>query len=482
MRLFSLNDDVLLAIFANLHGEDALKVSLTSKRAYALAGPRIASRINCSSPGQLRRLHAYLLSVLPDGRPRARFMEYLVIETSTFENAENNLGDAAYYYGGDFSQAALLGDILLQAPNLRELFLEHFQSCLERDPRIGDAIRSLTGLVNLRLLTVSDSSLSVFESFRSDRLACLTLYYYVLDDFPLENGSKTLPPLILLLSSLHHLRIVELWSFDSTAESPSLARAEAPAIPTPSQSFPLIRYLRLSQSSVPALDLVELCPALSTLIVSFSWYAEPLALRAGPQWPPLRRLMVANLDDVRRFSARLRTLDGLMPVSVEDYSWLSELPTALSALPLVCLRLLVPDEQQRRWSQGFTSKGEGLAQLRQQEIDRLLTLGEGTDVDVDASVAALSVKEDDVVWEWDELRHLFVVRKQCWWRIVDGPRGRELVEIKEAEGEGAQRHIEAGAVDSAYLEGALASLHYDLAWMVTYWNSTPARRLVCYHE
>ncbi|KAI0715764.1 hypothetical protein C8T65DRAFT_707496 [Cerioporus squamosus] len=539
MSLFSLNDDVLLATFAHLYGDDALNVSLTSKRAYSLAGPRIASHINCSSPGQLRRLHAYLLSDLPDGTPRALFLEQFV-------DAEDK-GDSAYY-GDDFSQAELIGDILLQAPNLRELSFERFQPCLERDPRIGDAIRSLTSLVNLRLFTVSNSSLAVFDSFRSDRLARLTLSYYVSDDFPLENETKTLPPLISVLSSLPHLRIVKLWNFDPTA---GVARAETPSMLS-------LRYLRLSDTSVSALDLVELCPALSTLIVSFSWDAEPtVVVSEGPKWPPLRRLMVTDLEDVSRFSTRLRTVDQLQisrllrlwdtgfsefdpaqgpllellrrtsPVGlfvcvettceeedlwkelpravprlrslelqlegliapVENYSWLSRLPAALSALPLECLRVLVPEQKQRRWSQGFASKEEGIAQLRQQEIDRVTALaalaalppllvralpslrylavgdmapnmqllGDGTDVD--ASVIALGVKEEDVVGEWDELRQLSVIRKQCWWRVVDGPRGRELVEIEEAEGEEAQRQIEEFVIeDSARLEGALASL------------------------
>ncbi len=302
MSLFSLNDDVLLAIFANLHGEDALNVSLTSKRAYRLAGPRIAARINCSSPAELRRLHTYLLSDLPDDTPRARSLEHLVIDTSTFEAAEND--DDSSYYGDDFSQAKLIGDILLQARNLRELSFERFQPCLERDPRIGDAIRSLTSLVNVRLFTISDSSLSVFDSFRSDQLARLTLSYYVEDDFPLENQTKTLAPLISVLSSLNRLRIVKLWNFDPIA---SLAREVLPSMP----SLPSIRYLRLSDTSVPALDMVELCPALSTLIVSFSWEAEPMPVSEGPKWPPLRRLMVAELGDVLRFSTRLRTVDQL---------------------------------------------------------------------------------------------------------------------------------------------------------------------------
>ncbi|RDX43509.1 hypothetical protein OH76DRAFT_1487780 [Lentinus brumalis] len=537
MSLFSLNDDVLLAIFANLHGEDALNVSLTSKRAYRLAGPRIAARINCSSPAELRRLHTYLLSDLPDDTPRARSLEHLVIDTSTFEAAEND--DDSSYYGDDFSQAKLIGDILLQARNLRELSFERFPPCLERDPRIGDAIRSLTSLVNMRLFTISDSSLSVFDSFMSDQLARLTLSYYVSDEFPLEYQTKTLPPLISILSALHRLRIVKLWNFDPTA---GLAREALSSLPL----LLSIRYLRLSDTSIPALDMVELCPALSTLIVSFSWEAEMMPVSEGPKWPPLRRLMVAELGDALRFSKRLRTVDQLQisgllrlwdspgfseygpaqqpllellrstsPVSLficvettcqEEDLWgelpraaprlrslelqleglvPSKLPAALSGLSLVCLRVLVPEQKQRRWKMGFASKEEGLAKIRQQEVDRVkalaalpdplvralpslryLAVGDmapnmqllGEGADVDASVAALRVKDEEVVWEWDELRRLSAVRKQCWWRIVDGPIGRQLVEISEYEGEEAQWQIESVTEDTTHIEEGLASL------------------------
>lgn len=148
---------------------------------------------------------------------------------------------------------------------------------------------------------------------------------------------------------------------------------------------------------------------------------------------------------------------------------------------------------------GFASKEEGLAKIRQQEVDRVkalaalpdplvralpslryLAVGDmapnmqllGEGADVDASVAALRVKDEEVVWEWDELRRLSAVRKQCWWRIVDGPIGRQLVEISEYEGEEAQWQIESVTEDTTHIEGE------SLAWCITQLQLTSALRSV----
>ncbi|KAI0715801.1 hypothetical protein C8T65DRAFT_643247 [Cerioporus squamosus] len=208
MSLTLLNNDVLLAIFATLHGKDALNVSLTSKRAYTFAGPRIASRIDCKFSNPLRQFHAYLMAVLPDGTPRGRFLEWLRIDESVLILSAH----PDRYVSNSLQAAHLIGDILLQARNLRKLRFECFQLCIERDPRIMDAIRSLTGLVKLKLFSVADSSLHVFDSFASSRLARLTLSYYRWGDLPLqnENITKTLSPLISALSSFRQLHSVTL--------------------------------------------------------------------------------------------------------------------------------------------------------------------------------------------------------------------------------------------------------------------------------
>ncbi|RPD72360.1 hypothetical protein L226DRAFT_511835 [Lentinus tigrinus ALCF2SS1-7] len=562
LNLLSLNDDVLLSIVANLHGQDALNVSLTAKRAYALAGHRIPSHIRCSSPLQLRRLHAYLLSTLPNGAPRIAFLEQFVIDASTFETPDRD----PTYYASDFSQAHLIGDILLQAQNLRELSVERCQPYFAHDPRIGEAVRSLDNLVNVRLSTIADSTLTIFDPSRSHHIARLTLFYSDLEEYvPVENGSMSLPPLVSLLSSCPHLRTVILSNFTPKT---GLSRDETLSLP----SFPSIQDLRLCGSSGPSLDLVELCPNLSTLVVSLARASdvEPdvdveLIVSKGSKWPPLRRLIISQYEDVLSFYERLNTVNQLQisdllhfnlnpdsalpavdslphflaflhntspvglfmcmrgcmetdvqralwndiprvvprlrslelqlrPPSDNDdldyYSWLDKLTVALPSLPLVCLRVLVfPEEDSpdmwykaEEWESGLRRLGERaasrlqkLAELPNQLVRslpslRYLALGDtapnvGLVGDAaafgSAIIRARQVQEDNIVWECDELRRMLSIRKhqQSWWRVVNGPHGRELLTISEKEGEEAQRLIETMTdSDTTHMEEALKAL------------------------
>ncbi|RPD53122.1 hypothetical protein L227DRAFT_617256 [Lentinus tigrinus ALCF2SS1-6] len=531
LNLLSLNDDVLLSIVAHLHGQDALNVSLTAKRSYALAGHRIPSHIRCSSPLQLRRLHAYLLSTLPNGAPRAAFLEHFVIDASTFEYPD----EETFYYASDFSDAPLIGDILLQAHNLRELSVERFHPCLELDPQIGEAVRSLYSLVNVRLFTVADSTLAVFDPSRNHHIARLTLSYHLEEDFPVENGTKSLQPLISLLSSCHHLHTVKLWNF-----TPKTGLSRDDTLPMP--SFPSIRYLRVCAASEPALDLVELCPNLSTLVVSFDEGSDiERIVREGSKWPALRRLMVLQYEDVLSFHERLNSVnqlqisgslhfdpDGILPVdslhhflaflrntspvglfmcmhgcmetdgqkalwndfprvvprlrslelqlhpplmaesdndNLDYYSWLDKLTVALPSLPLLCLRVLVFQEEiPPMWSwDGAEEQNVALRLAREREASRMqklaalpnqlvralpslryLSLGDtapNASRLVDNPSTSIIRAEDNVLTQWDKLRRTHSVKKQSWWRIVIGPYGKELVAISEEEGEEAQHLI-----------------------------------------
>ncbi|RPD53121.1 hypothetical protein L227DRAFT_420666 [Lentinus tigrinus ALCF2SS1-6] len=432
----SLNYDVLLAIFAHLHGADALNVALSSKRVYELAGPRIASHIVCTSPKELRRLHAYLLSNFR-GTQRAKFLEKFIIQEYTFQRGNSRR---------HFSQVPLIGDILLQASNIRELYFEKFHPCMERDPRIVSAIRSLTRIVKLDLFVIADATLSIFDSsWPLDKLTHLNLSYYDEGDFPLDNQAKSLQPLISILPSFRRLRTLKVCFLDSTSRLPRAA--SLPSTPL----LPSIGILHLREVSTSTLDLVDLCPNLSTLTISLSSQDVERMIVEGPKWPSLGRLMVGELDEVRWFSERLRTVDqlqiggrirlnpyttedGAMPpkqrllellrdtspvglymcmelsgqveqtseslagfwsdmaraaprlwsfeiqlyrrhgVDWHDYSWVSKLLHALSrSVPILqCLRVLVPHET-RYWYLPQDKKAN-VARDRQEEIDRVKAL------------------------------------------------------------------------------------------------------------
>ncbi|RPD59736.1 hypothetical protein L227DRAFT_527271 [Lentinus tigrinus ALCF2SS1-6] len=434
MNLLSLNDDVLLAVFAHLHGQDALNVSLTSKQAYALAGPRIASDITCTSPRELRRLHAYLLSSIR-GTPRAKFVEKIFIHIDRFAGDRD---DDEYY--ANFSQESLLGDILLQASNIRQLYFDRFHPSLERDPRIAHAIRSLTSLDKLDLFVVADASLSIFDPPHDlGKLLYLKLCYDCVDD-PLKNQSTSLQPLISVLPSFRRLHTFAISFFEPTARLPLAARLFMPSI----------RTLDLCKVSTPALDLVDLCPNLSDLTISLNWEASEAVdhtVIEGPKWPSLHQLGVVELDEVRWYSKRLRTVDRLRicgrillnsettadgamspaerllellqdtsPVGLymrmelsgqvehssgfwsdvacaaprlrslelqlyrpwtedwDDYSWVSELPHALRSLPLQCLRVLVPHQQRFLYYTNRWNKEAKEARNREEEINRIKAL------------------------------------------------------------------------------------------------------------
>ncbi len=146
----------------------------------------------------------------------------------------------------------------------------------------------------------------------------------------------------------------------------------------------------------------------------------------------------------------------------------SKLPAALSSIPLVCLRVLVPEPLQGQ--PNIVLKGQrnygwereikrikalialpcllvrAIPSLRYLSVGDLAPNTHVTGVPIaDAALDALRLKaEDFVVTKWDEMRWLDIIRMRCWWRIEDGPSGspRELVEISEEEGEEAQRQIE----------------------------------------
>ena len=311
MALLSLHDDVLLLICAHLDRDDAFSFSLASKRARSLAFKRASSWVACSSPAQLPLINDYMLAPEPgDEGLRASYLERLTIDVSSFQTAHEltSTDDSMSLYtdfddepyGNDFSQAGLVADLLHGAPNLRELCMERFQPCLQQCTRIGDAFAAFHQLAHLRLSTIADDTLRILQSMPTHSLRRLTLSYANEDDFPLPGEPMTLPPLLYALSSFSHLSVVKLWNF--TPPPP-------PSHPSSSSlSFPSIRYLRLSMCSVSALDMVELCPNLSTLVFSLDNYTTP---SVGPQWRPLRRVMVTSFLDLKCTLQRLASVDIL---------------------------------------------------------------------------------------------------------------------------------------------------------------------------
>ncbi|KAI0364468.1 hypothetical protein BV20DRAFT_1125590 [Pilatotrama ljubarskyi] len=503
MELLDLPDDILIVVFSNIHGEDALNVVLTSKRLACLALPRVAAVIECWKPSMLRRLHAYMLSranTTPDAPLRAIYLRKLKIEVHTFSSEESDLSDTeedvtnadagSLHYGSDFSQAHLIGDLLLNAPNLQELDLERFQPQLSLD-------------------------------------------YFSDGDYPLPNETKTLPALLTALARFRNLGDLELWTFTPLMSYPSYDFA-------PPQ-FPSVTHLRLSDSSPPALDIVGLCPNISTLVYrrDRDRPGDPfgsLVPRAGPRWPPLKRLLLGEHGDaadvlgrlsrverlhitgqlrvlrdddqdlvhflellhiaspvdlyvsvlvqstpvtcwsqIARNAPRLRVLEVKIEIPhpwLEHDGWLDDLPEALRSLSIPCLRIFVPrlpltiwdppttpEQVRARWEgarEMELRRAESMRTLPQRLADalpslRYLALLDGgvnkDNLNVDNEESDEDDEDEDGMDSdtWDELRREYNLKSSMWWRVMDGASGRILEPISVKEGERAQEELVEGS-------------------------------------
>ncbi|KAI0351793.1 hypothetical protein OH77DRAFT_1523906 [Trametes cingulata] len=401
MAPLELNDDVLRHVVSFLHGRDALQVALCSKYMCSIALPRVPAIAVCASPRELRETCAYMLS----GNPlRAQYLEDLTISYLAFDYPvpeEPEIAQHMFSDYWDFSQARLIGDLLLQAPRKRRITLERLHPCLHVDPRIGQALASMDQLVAADLATIADATFARLPPLNAN-LRWLRLGYFWEEDDELPGETKTLPPLLTVLGRYRHLHTLELWNFNPPAVG---VRQYFSVDNMP--SLPAVRNLRLCVSSVGALELVEFCPNLLDVDFTLS-YDEPLVqLPDGPRWPSLRRLTLSTYrvipwilnrvngakrlriteklglgeedekgyinmllrllaqtspialslsvklqaapmafwDQVAELAPRLRTVEltvSLAAPSLANKNWLDTVPDALRPLPLVHLSVIVP--------------------------------------------------------------------------------------------------------------------------------------------
>ncbi|KAI0649561.1 hypothetical protein C8Q79DRAFT_903751 [Trametes meyenii] len=280
-----LDDDVLRQVFSYLHGRDALRVALCSKRLYDLSHPRIPAVATCQSPEDLQRLHRYMTS---GPEPRARYLEDFTIALPTFDYPRQTRVNFSDYW--DFSQVHLIGDLLSRAQRIRRLSFERLHPCLDADPRIGPALAAMDQLVYAEFATVADGTFARLPQL-GKALRCLRLSYVWDEDDALdvlEDETKTLPPLVAALTPLYRLHTLDLWNF-----TPPLGGASAAVARLPS-----IRELRLTTASVGALELVGMCPGLTSLDFSLGSGEVEGRMAPGPRWPPLRSLRLAKYREI----------------------------------------------------------------------------------------------------------------------------------------------------------------------------------------
>ncbi|TBU44330.1 hypothetical protein BD309DRAFT_43941 [Dichomitus squalens] len=319
-----------------LHGRTALSLSLTSKRVYDIAIPRVAAVIDCWSTGTLRALHHIMVR---DNPLRARHIHNLVIRESAMTFEEFYGRDDEIFDGHDPKDleppvAPLIYELLMNAPNIRRLTIERFAALRRSDPRVVTAMASLPQLSRLELDGVPGDALAnesvagnVHRTSGRDlvtlSLNCSSWWY---DD--------AYPPLFRTISAFPRLVSLKLRHFspDRSCRGPH----HTETLPL----YPSIQQLFLEEPSAAALDLVTLFPNLSVVGTSIhdrrrdisddrdhSWEnREPIDTPwAGTTWGALRSVILSSelvmhrARDVINQAFHLR-VDCTFAEDI-DYSW-----------------------------------------------------------------------------------------------------------------------------------------------------------------
>ncbi|KAH9847247.1 hypothetical protein C2E23DRAFT_787826 [Lenzites betulinus] len=328
--LLSLNADVLHCIFSYLHCKDALSISLTARRAHDLAIHRVAAVAICRDRHQVSPLHRYMLGG-PGSSPRAQYLESLIVWDCAYNTSDQpqlvtNLNPVAH----DWANIRLIIDVLAHASNLREVVLPFLYPSIEHDSRLGDVLHALQHLTKATFDTVDETTMEAMHRL-SRRLEYLELQFLVKDEqllFPFRPGSNfiTYPSLLRNLAAFTSLRTLRLSFLRMKHSSPSIA--DISRGPTPPYCLSSICTLELWRVGPSALDIVQLCPRLTSLCYSLLSSSlshdedpdETDSPATGAQWPSLRRLRVDTLKDAAHARHILGHVDHLYISSNIDIS------------------------------------------------------------------------------------------------------------------------------------------------------------------
>ena len=325
MNLLSLNDDVLVYIFSFLYGRDALHISLASRRAHDLAISRVPSAAVCRSPYHVTRIHEYMLGpAAGSSGPRARYLHMLNIPYVAFNLWYSQIPGPAcvedYYtaadegFALDTSMAKMVDEVLLQAVNLRSLSIDMLSVCVEEDPRVSEALSSMTRLTNLRMWLVADSILRTIKSLPN---SLSRVIFHCDHAIP---GTITLPPLLLSLAVFTNLHSITLHDF----------KPPSPISPSTLPLLRSVRHLNLEQCWEDAIIIADCCPSLETLKFSLNRWPPQLS-QSARRWPPLRRLTLADqLAGPIVHTGRVSTVHAL---ELGDVFTVSDIPPLPAVVP-----------------------------------------------------------------------------------------------------------------------------------------------------
>ncbi|PIL34020.1 hypothetical protein GSI_03728 [Ganoderma sinense ZZ0214-1] len=296
LQLFDLNDDVLYHIANELHGADALKFSLASKRSYGLAIHRIPAIVWLRRE-DLDKLPLHRRYLLNGPKPRAQHIEQLVFRVD-FGRYHELVDPQA----PESEAVAFFVDLISNAPNLRRLTLPETSRLIQRHPRLKDSLLRLHKLSRVEFDGVGTGpALDVLRSTGCSNLRVLSLGYF--EEFPGSHYNVThVPhpwaPLLDVLAAFPRLHTLRILSFYTNLSIDNIGEATSP-------TFPSLRELFICSSSSTTLDLAYLMPNLQTLEYKTIHVPVPPS-RNGPAFSALRSLMFDSSTSLSRCCAEER--------------------------------------------------------------------------------------------------------------------------------------------------------------------------------
>ncbi|KAH9939400.1 uncharacterized protein BXZ73DRAFT_76098 [Epithele typhae] len=511
MSLMSLDDDVLLCIFAYLDTEDAFRIAFTAKRPYILALPYSLADVNLTSAltgrtdGPLSRLPVD--SVLR----RLAYAEWMIKHVTTVLPAclrSLAIPDFHHYRThspdlinrlADFTQlrTLVLSSILTMPtdntplPDLPPLALAHTLHSLDLAFPSKWVIEHREHVAHI---------VARLQAFPALRTLCLRSNSMVT---PQETSALLLPPSSparATLPNIHNLTILR-WSPQPVPECPHVEELTLDPGELHSQSiaglqWPSIRSLTIlyhGEYDWPtrrgASCIKRELPGLATLLFSCTlfWFLDLSDIQTGRTPEPGR--FTDNETALARVAARLRSLhiDVHHSNLVKDASWgtfVSAIPQVLAAAPLVHLTLvLVPRDHKSDAVVRSNWAADELARVRAaREIPRRLAeaiatlrvLQVGDAMPHTAWLPPLQVrryygdkyddkyddKSEEEEWERcvQEMAAMEAVRRRRWWWIERRDSSAVMTEIWREDGERARDLVEEDGFDRATgLDGCRAT-------------------------
>ncbi|GBE88832.1 hypothetical protein SCP_1402390 [Sparassis crispa] len=447
MSLLSLNEDALLLLVSFLSSQDALRLSETSRKVHLIGIQQALSSVTLTMPHQLPLLHKFLLC--PSAGHHILFLRHLRTRWNVWGvNARP-----------DFSNIALLADILEQALRLKSVCLHIFDELIKAEPRILSALVALDGLENVEGIRTRSFTLESLHRFRSGlkklRLCFADEYFY--------GGVQLARPASYFgqLSVLRELEDLDLHNLRITYDEPA---SQYTVQPYAGPRWPAIRHLTLSTVSIPAPLLAYAFPNVEHAALDNVAITDVAAL----QW-------ITPEDTTRMHAAPVHSIDldatygyslyGLKDWHVDVLRTMSPFLLSVTAAPLMDswpeLIQLAPRLKYlyARLNTGQMLITESQSNLVQKWLDTVPAL-------LPSGVICVRVYVQDPGQYWhDEIRDkvfnavpsVWYIAAQSvhyredspesdviWWRVDRTADTRRLVEISREAGAGVHAYLHSG--------------------------------------